>query len=80
MKTFDWLWFRFNDILFYLDSEEPPMVQWLVDDIRKEVLYYNNGVFSDDEIWFIILRKFDQWFDEFMWLEQLEINKRNGKT
>jgi hypothetical protein len=80
MKTFDWLWFRFNDILFYLDSEEPLIVQWLVDDIRKEVHYYNNGVFSDDEIWFIILCKFDQWFDEFMWLEQLEINKRNDKA
>lgn len=78
MKTFDWIWFQFYDILFYLDSEEPPMVQWLVDDFKKQC-YFNN-IYSDDEIWFIILRKFDKWFDDFMWLEQLEINKRNGKA
>jgi len=74
MRTYDWMWYRFSDILFYMDCEYPQVQQWLVEDFKKECYY--NRIYDDDDIWLTIIRKFEKYFDEFMWREQELLNSK----
>jgi hypothetical protein len=62
IKTVDWIWFRFNDIISYCDRDDIPIQQWLVDDFKKRCYYLRT--LDDNDIWAKILKEFDINFDD----------------